>query len=248
MTGPTPRRERPAPTHGHTEEVHLRHVPRLDPVGVPALVAVTVLCLGLLVLRAALSGEVRHGFLVWNVFLAWLPVPLAWAALRAHAHGARVGAVVLGGAWLAFLPNAPYLVTDLIHVRRWPSTVLLYDTVMFGAFAVLGLLLGAAALRPMHRRIDERFGLRGSVPLLGAIGLLTGFGIYLGRVQRWNSWAVLESPLPLAREVWSYVADPLAHPQTVATTVGFGTLFVVSYLLVAGLRPAPDEARRPRRR
>jgi uncharacterized membrane protein len=132
-------------------------------------------------------------------------------------------------------------------VQSEPSTVLLYDTVMFGAFAVLGLLLGVAALRPMHRRIDQRFGARAGVPLLGVIGLLTGFGIYLGRVQRWNSWAVLESPLPLAREVWGYVADPLAHPQTVSMTVGFGALFVASYVLLTALRPTPDEARRRRR-
>ena len=219
----------------------------LDLAGLPVLTALTGVCLALLALRVRLAGEPAHGFLIWNVFLAWLPSAFGWAALRAHSLGSRLTAVAFGAAWLAFFPNAPYLVTDLVHLEAEPRARLLYDALLIGALGLLGLLLGAAALRPMHRRIDERFGALGSVPLLVVMGLLTGFGVYLGRVRRWNSWAVLEDPVPLLTDVWMRLSDPLAHRGTLAVTVGFGGFFVLSYLLAVGLRPTRVPARPTRR-
>ena len=52
-------------------------------------------------------------FLIWNLFLAWIPVFFAAGFAVVHR---RVWLVPLGLGWLAFLPNSPYLVTDLVHL------------------------------------------------------------------------------------------------------------------------------------
>ncbi len=61
---------------------------------------------------------------------------------------------------------------------------------------------------------------------------LAGFGIYLGRYIRWNSWSIMTQPMILTRSLWTSLHDPLA--QKVALTYGFGlaTLYVSFYIYV----------------
>ncbi|MDQ1384469.1 MAG: hypothetical protein QOG65_1848 [Actinomycetota bacterium] len=63
---------------------------------------------------AFLYGPV-HGFMLWNLFLAAVPAVLALALFPTSAR--RGVAWWLGfGAWVLFLPNAPYLLTDVVHM------------------------------------------------------------------------------------------------------------------------------------
>src|SRR5690348_16299804 len=84
------------------------------------LVGSPVLSLGLWAARWVLSRNPVYHFLGWNLFLAWLPFLFAGAMYALYlrrgrsAPGTLLGA--LGIAWLLFLPNAPYLWTDLVHV------------------------------------------------------------------------------------------------------------------------------------
>jgi uncharacterized membrane protein len=65
----------------------------------------------------------------------------------------------------------------------------------------------------------------------------TGFGIYLGRFQRWNSWDVLVDPLGMAKQVLIYALNPFDYPRTVGVTLLFGGFLTVAYLTVT-LLPA----------
>jgi hypothetical protein len=66
--------------------------------------------------RMVYTGYAMYTFLVWNLFLAWLPFTFA---LLAYQLRQRIWLVLpLSGLWLLFLPNAPYLITDLIHLRH----------------------------------------------------------------------------------------------------------------------------------
>jgi uncharacterized membrane protein len=84
-----------------------------------ALAVASSVCVSLVAYRIMIGTQPRHAYLVWNLFLAWLP--LVFAALAAERHGTS-GTVndrrllALGAAWLAFFPNAPYIFTDLVHV------------------------------------------------------------------------------------------------------------------------------------
>src|SRR4051794_38963998 len=78
----------------------------------------SVACLALLGVRAGLRGGEHYHFLAWNLALAWVPLALAVVIDRVHRRrGLRVLLVALGTAWLVFVPNAPYIVTDVVHLQ-----------------------------------------------------------------------------------------------------------------------------------
>jgi uncharacterized membrane protein len=66
---------------------------------------------------------------------------------------------------------------------------------------------------------------------IGALGL-SSFGIYLGRVLRWNSWDFFTNPRALGHDVWSRIADPLSYPHTVAMTALLTAFLTAMYLTV----------------
>jgi hypothetical protein len=92
-------------------------------------------------------------FFVWNLMLACIPVFFAsgFAMVRR-----RIWLIPLGLGWLAFLPNAPYLVTDLVHLD---SGVELWRHVMqYGVAAWTGVTLGVVSMRLVCQRIEREFG------------------------------------------------------------------------------------------
>jgi uncharacterized membrane protein len=185
------------------------------------LVLATGFGLCLLVGRVVVTGRIAFAFLVWNLFLAWLPLCGAellrgWLVWRG-----RCGVVggSLGAAWLLFLPNAPYLVTDLGHWRARPPAPAWFDLVVLCHFALLGLALGFAALDVVAGQVVERCGRQVGKAFRWAVLLLASFGIYLGRFERWNSWDVLRDPVALAQDVGMRVIRPWEHPRTVGFTL-----------------------------
>ena len=201
----------------------------------------TALSLALMLGRVAYTGQLTHVHLAWNLFLAWLPLGLAYLAFqcRATSPPLRTG---FGLAWLLFLPNAPYLVTDLMHLPWGSGIPILYDVVMLFSAAMCGLLLGLVSLQWMVSYVAR--GTRvwiGHTVRLVVLGL-TGFGIYVGRYLGWNSWDVLANPAPLAREVWAPIRYPVQHWQAWAFVALFATLLVLAYELLGALgRRTPTE-------
>lgn len=193
-------------------------------------------CMALLVARAVYSGEVRFAFLVWNLFLALVPVGMAlvlrWvAAVKGHL---ALQAALLA-AWLAFLPNGPYLVTDFIHLWSRPPVPLWFDVAMLSSFAATGALLCYNSVADVETVIGRRFGtMWGSAVALGSLALC-GVGIYLGRFLRWNSWDLLTSPANIGRDALGAFADPLAEPRAWAVPVIYGLGLVIGYFALRGL-------------
>lgn len=205
------------------------------------LLASSVLGLVLLTARAAWTGSTSYGFLVWNLFLAWLPLVFSEIVTRLAARGARAPwLLAVGAAWLLFLPNAPYLVTDFIHLRYQTNAPLWFDAVMLMAFAWTGLALGVASLRQTARVVRHRFGRWASAAFVAAAAALSGYGIYLGRFVRLNSWDVVTRPMHAASEVLAPLAHPLTLQRAWTVTGALGLLFLVAYVT---LHPEPREAR-----
>src|SRR5437762_12482937 len=72
----------------------------------------------LVMARIAWTGRFHYAFLVWNLFLAWLPLIFALLAQDTYRRSSGRDWRFIGftGAWLLFFPNAPYIFTDLIHL------------------------------------------------------------------------------------------------------------------------------------
>jgi uncharacterized membrane protein len=182
-------------------------------------VVASIACLALLGARLELADERTFSFLAWNLLLAWVPLAAA-LAMRALPRSAPMAPLraALGVAWLLFLPNAPYLATDLIHLAGRAPDAPWLDLVMFPAFAVTGVLIGVLSLHLVHGAVEDRLGERLAwAAVLTSIGL-AGFGMYLGRILQWNSWDVLTEPGARAAALAERLADPLAAIGAVAVT------------------------------
>lgn len=175
--------------------------------------------------RAGWAG-VELEFLLWNLFLAAIP----WLAARAVAS-ARAGASVAasGAVWLLFLPNAPYLVTDLVHLRARPGVPHWFDVLLFTTFGLAGCALAWSSLAAVHARLARALGRARSAAIVAGVLFLTGFGVYLGRFHRWNSWDVIARPGALLEDA----AGALATPRALVFSALFGAFVGVGYLFVA---------------
>ncbi|MGI8939971.1 MAG: DUF1361 domain-containing protein [Iamia sp.] len=165
-------------------------------------------------------------WMVFNAFLATVPVVLAVVLFhrgRNRTAGWWLGVV----AFVLFLPNAPYVVTDIIHAgplvdffadrsRVAPLVVL----AAIAALALYGLAAYAVCLAEIDRELDRAGRSTWRVPVHAAVHLLSAFGVVLGRIPRLNSWYVVTQPEAVVDGVGS-VARPLAVPLVLVLALGF---------------------------
>ncbi|WP_375758638.1 DUF1361 domain-containing protein [Corallococcus exercitus] len=196
----------------------------------PATVS-SLLAVDLLAVRLDWSERASFAFLSWNLFLAWAPYLLALLARVLMLWGLdrpwTLAPLALG--WLALFPNAPYLLTDFIHLRRRPVVPLWFDAALLALFAATGWMLGLLSLEIWKRWLEERWGRTAAWAFVAITSLLCGYGIYLGRVERWNSWDVLTRPERLLGAMAAHVREPLAHPSLPQVTLLFALLLPLSY-------------------
>jgi uncharacterized membrane protein len=204
------------------------------------LAAASTLATFLLVTRIVLTQRVALTFLVWNVILAWVPVLLAVFVGQLEKQGragrGKVWAAAL--AWLFFFPNAPYILTDLNHLKpvihsRWWSELIL---ILF--FALIGLVLAFISLHQMQAVVTRRRGWLAGWLFVFGMAFLSGFGVYIGRFERWNSWDVLVRPFALAMDSVNWV-----HWHTFKFTLLFGLFLLTAYGMLYSLTSLSPAAR-----
>lgn len=197
----------------------------------------------LFALRSAESQTDRYWFMIWNLFLAWIPLGLAWwLVIRLRtSRWLSLPNIALTALWLGFLPNSFYMVSDLIHLHETGEVSLLYDVVMFTSFIFNGLVAGFSSLFIVHRELIKRFALEKAHTAVALILLACGFAIYLGRSLRWNSWDVLINPAGLLFDVSDRFVNPGAHPQAFVTTATFflliSSIYLVTWRLMDAIKP-----------
>ncbi|MEM1055700.1 MAG: DUF1361 domain-containing protein [Bacteroidota bacterium] len=188
-------------------------------------------CLVLLATRVTQIGSPAFVFLGWNLILALIPLGASSLLSRLdRARAPRLGLLAVGAVWLLFLPNAPYILTDLFHLRERPPVPMWFDLALLLSFAGTGLLAGYLSLTEVHRVVARRIGPRVAWGGAVAVHFLSAFGIYLGRYLRYNSWEILTAPERLLADAIAPVLDPMAHPRAVAVTAVFGGLLTLGYL------------------
>jgi uncharacterized membrane protein len=208
---------------------------------IAALLAASLLCVALVEIRTHETGDSYYRFLVWNLILAWVPLAFAVAAYaRARRRRSDAVVAVLLVPWLLFFPNAPYLLTDFIHLGEGPAP-LWYDALMLSAFAWTGLMLGFGSLYLVQLILRRAFGTAIAWAAVLAALALASVGVYIGRFIRFNSWDALLHPLRVAEVVREQLASvPL---RTAEALVALTTFLAVGYLVFysfAGLQLEPE--------
>jgi uncharacterized membrane protein len=201
-------------------------------VPVSLLVAASGWCVFLIAVRRYEYGAAGYHYLVWNLTLAWVPFVLALvlrAAYKRRAHWAEL--VAVGCVWLLFLPNAPYMLTDFVHLEHAHRV---FNAIILGSFAFTALALGLASVLLVQLVVTRLAG-----PKLGwalAVGALfaSSVGIYIGRVLRLNSWDVIERP----RTVWTIARirldDPFGNRHLIVVVLALCAFLTVAYVGLYG--------------
>jgi len=183
----------------------------------------------LLLVRVKITHSIFYLFLIWNLFLAYTPLAMSLLIISSRRIIARwycLAPTLL--AWLVLLPNAPYLITDFVHLKKETPVPVWFDVLLLASFTFSGLLIGLASMKNIYILLSAKFGRKSAGGAMLAICFLSGFGLYLGRFLRYNSWDVLHRPLSLAGDIWlSLFAAETCKPAW-GITLGFG---ILQYLL-----------------
>lgn len=213
-----------------------------------ALVLASGFCVCLVEARQWRTHTPYYDFLIWNLILAWIPFLLALRFYEGYRRGSsRSGLAVVAAFWLLFLPNAPYMVTDLVHLGRIPGAPLWFDGGMIAAFAGTGLVLGLGSVYLVHAVARRALGVWRSWLLLAPVLGLCSLGVMLGRVERLNSWDAVVRPRRLLDLLASHIGDPSAQVRMAALAGAYTAFLAVAYLVFysfSGLR-LDDEREEP---
>jgi uncharacterized membrane protein len=194
--------------------------------------------IGLSVITLLLSwsrGELIGTRIDWipvNLALAWIPYVLGVCAVLWARALPRYAWVLLfiGVGWLLFFPNAPYLVTDLIHIRARGASSAWYDMLLLSSLAFAGLVLAMASLRTVQRLVEAAVGRAVSWVMVPVIIYLASVGVYMGRFLRWNSWDALSHPGRIVRDVLTGPGAAANSGHFAVFTLAFAATQLTCYL------------------
>lgn len=186
----------------------------------------------LIAARCLLTAEPLFAFLIWNIFLAILPLYFSYRLRRTRKKTAEYLWFCL---WLLFFPNAAYIVTDLFHLRERLPVPLWFDLILLSSAAIYGVILGLISLYRVEQWLLRRLPGRYVQFAVFALLLLCGYGIYLGRYLRWNSWDIITSPWGLARSIMTTVVHPFQHRQSWLLSLVFGIWLMLMYNMLRHL-------------
>jgi uncharacterized membrane protein len=197
------------------------------------LAAASIVSLLLAKARMAYSNTNDYSALIWNLGLAWIPFLVASIAYIVSWSRKLLYLVVpvCAFVWLIFFPNAPYILTDFQHLSTTANNApLWFDVLMLVWFAWTGLLLGLVSLHFMQEIVTRAFGRTTGWLFTIFVTILSSVGIFLGRFYRWNSWDILDDPMPIAHDIWGWLKHPFANLRVYGFTLLFTLLFLFVYL------------------
>lgn len=190
----------------------------------------TIACFALSVFRAVYTDTVVYLFLNWNLFLAGIPWMLSSLVLLKPSLWKSKGMMVLLlGTWLLFFPNAPYILTDLYHLKLKTGVPTWFDLILILSFAWTGLLYGILSLLDIEKILLKSMTQTKVIIISILLLFVTSFGVYLGRFLRWNSWDIISNPLGLFQDILERFIYPFEHPRTWGMTILFGIFLNMIY-------------------
>jgi uncharacterized membrane protein len=203
------------------------------------LIAMTLFCIAISITRYLITDTKVFLFLNWNLFLAIIPWTIS-SLMVVYNLNKKLPLILLIISWILFFPNSPYILTDLFHLRLNGSAPIWFDLVLILSFAWTGLIYGLISLMDIEKRLITYLNRKLVNALIISFLFLAGFGIYLGRYLRWNSWDIINNPLGLTGDIMDRFMHPLSHPRTWEMTLLMGLLLNMIYFSIKFIKPKPE--------
>jgi len=192
------------------------------------LITSVICCIALLTFRMKYTNSPYFLFLVWNLFLAGIPYLISTYLLSLK-HNSIFKMLLYVPLWLLFLPNAPYIMTDLYHLRASHHQMVWLDAMVLFSFAISGLVLFYLSLTDMQQLLASILKKNKATYLIYFSCFLSGFGIYLGRFLRYNSWEIISNPSQLFSDCFTMILLPKQHSNVWLFTICTGVFLSIGF-------------------
>jgi uncharacterized membrane protein len=177
------------------------------------------------------TGKLTFFFMPWNLFLAWVPYQISSGLTQTNSRIVRIAGLF---AWLLFIPNSFYILTDLYHLADNHRNIRVpewFDLILILSFAWNGLLLGILSTRQVEKLLAPNASFLGRWVFLYPIMWLNALGVFIGRYLRYNSWDIFTNPLDLLRDIITLIAHPLRHHDAWSMIFCYSILLTLIYIL-----------------
>jgi uncharacterized membrane protein len=186
----------------------------------------------LMVARIVVSGNLIFTFLLWNLFLAFVPYAVSnWLSRNTKVVQNRLMFCAVFVVWLLFIPNSFYIITDLFHLGRFVDMHLWFDLTMILSFAWNGILLGVLSVRQMEKIMEAFLSKRTKMLFIYVVMFLNALGVYIGRYLRFNSWDVVTDPSLIIKEVLNLVMHPIEYKYVWSMIICFSVFMTLLYFV-----------------
>ena len=201
---------------------------------VTALIISSLVSIGLFAFSSYRNQDTGYSYLIWNLFLAWLPLLFAVRLIfvlrtKLWSSWEALGWSIL---WLLFLPNSFYMISDFIHIQELQHTDIVADALMFTSFIFTGVVLGFSSLYLVHLQLKKRYTSQVAAFWVAVTLLASSTAIYIGRDLRWNSWDVLTNPGGLLFDISERLINPSSYPEMFVIVLSFWILLMSMYVLL----------------
>jgi len=170
----------------------------------------------------------------WNLFLAIIPLVISFVLFNPQKSGRRNWGWWVGlGVFTLFLPNAAYILTDIIHLisdiqeaevtRNGLIFVILPQYI---AFLIIGFQCHVLSVVGLTNYVVRNHLVKNAVWFELAVNFICAIGIYLGRFNRLNSWHILTKPTRLINTIIDNLDE---RHFFVSTLVFFAVISILYY-------------------
>lgn len=159
-----------------------------------------------------------HIMMIWNVFLALLPLFFSLQFPSGWINRDKKRVWLFGVLWLLFFPNAPYMITDFIHLQGFSfytfntqDSQTVYSThlstwislIHIGIGVLMGTYSGMLSFHIVRSVLTRNIGSAATHVVVILISLISGYAVYIGRFLRFNSWDIFR-PTAFLSELFSH--------------------------------------------
>lgn len=185
----------------------------------------------LLLLRAKYTQSIYLFFMIWNLALAYVPLIISNYITSHFNRLSKIKFYFLMISWLAFIPNSFYIITDLVHLVRSKGNLFWLDSHIIFTATITGFWFGLISLDQINAALEKKYHTKTATIITASCTLLCGFGIYIGRILRFNSWDIITNPFTLLQQLLYSISK-----ESILISLHFGIAITLFYWLSKKLK------------